>query len=94
MKLLTTTLIALTGVTAVYGQVSAIPKCALKCFEEAVGKTSCSLLDYYCQCSTGAKVIANSAFPCLCTDSDCTAADITRRGTPFNSFHSTPPIRG
>lgn len=46
--------------------ISDIPGCALYCFAEAISFTSCSLTDFYCQCTSGQKVIEKNVMSCLC----------------------------
>ena len=76
MKLLTlTTIVALTGLAA--AQISKIPTCALACFQKAIEKTDCGL-NYYCQCTSGSKVIQSSVIKCLCDTNACSAAELTR----------------
>lgn len=54
---------------------SKVPQCALQCLTEAAGSTSCSLVDAYCQCTTGAADIVKVIVPCLC-QSACTPQDL------------------
>lgn len=61
---------------AVHGQ--SIPSCAEACFLKAIQASGCSLTDYYCQCTTGAKAIGQSVVPCLCT-STCSKAELAGR---------------
>ena len=76
MKLITlTTIVALTGLAA--AQISKIPACALPCFQKAILQTNCGL-NYYCQCTSGAKVIQSSVIKCLCNTNACSAAELTR----------------
>ncbi|KAF4553696.1 CFEM domain-containing protein 5 [Elsinoe fawcettii] len=59
----------------VAAQDSSIPACAQSCFAEAIGKTTCSLTDYLCQCTTGKDIIKNEVTPCL-LKSTCTTGDV------------------
>ncbi|KAK5128277.1 hypothetical protein LTR85_002944 [Meristemomyces frigidus] len=52
-----------------------LPTCALTCFNEAVGNSTCGATDYYCQCTTGAAVIQSHAISCLC-GSSCTTVEL------------------
>lgn len=52
-----------------------LPQCAGQCFSEAIGNTSCSDSDFYCQCTSGAATIQGLAIPCLC-HSECSSTDL------------------
>lgn len=43
-----------------------IPACAIGCFTEGVGNSTCGPTDAYCQCTSGAADIAKVVVPCLC----------------------------
>lgn len=76
------TLAALVAIAS--AQLGDIPPCAMDCFTSAIGKSSCSILDAYCQCTTDAQQISTDALSCICNDSTCSAQE--RAGV----FISTP----
>jgi len=71
-------LAALTSIAAAQSSSSnplGLPTCALPCMEQAIGNTTCSLTDYYCQCTTGKEKIQELGVMCLC-GSSCTTSDL------------------
>ncbi|KAK5118020.1 hypothetical protein LTR62_004064 [Meristemomyces frigidus] len=69
------TLLLLATGLATLTSAQGIPACATDCFAQAVGNTTCSATDNYCQCTTGQATIYEIAIPCLC-HSTCSSTDL------------------
>ena len=81
--------IATVGITAV--QSTTIPACAEACFLKAVGETNCKITDYYCQCTSGQKVIQAAALKCICEDSTCTSQDLISTSNVYQTHSLIRP---
>ncbi|KAF2488036.1 hypothetical protein BDY17DRAFT_320543 [Neohortaea acidophila] len=90
MKLLSTIPLLLAGIVRVHGQgFEDIPSCTIPCFTRAVADTSCSLFDFYCQCTSGAKEIQNVAIPCICHNSTCSKPEMMQLEKASNNLCSS-----
>jgi len=65
----------MSGLVSAQNNVLGIPDCAVPCFTEAIGNSTCGITDAYCQCTSGAAKIQSVAISCLC-HSSCSTADL------------------